>query len=106
MQCIFFNGFPIRAGSSPDKRKKPLKNVFNDKLFFYCYIIFYKALKQRKSWLVLAYTNKGVQRWTLWIVIISIFSNIVVIIRGRNVISLNIRGVNMSIVRRTVSQFL
>ena len=64
MQCIFFNGFPIRAGSSPDKRKKPLKNVFNDKLFFYCYIIFYKALKQRKSWLVPAYVGYKIGDFT------------------------------------------
>ena len=63
----------------------------------------------------LAYADlhlKEVQRWTLWTVTISIFivSNIVEIIPGRNVISLNILGVRMNAgmktVRRTVSQFL
>ena len=72
-----------------------------------------QALKRRKSWLVPAHHFQEVQRWTLWTVIIQIFivSTIVEIIPGRNVISLNIRGVKImkavaNTVRRTVSQFL
>ena len=55
---------------------------------------------------------KELQRWTLWTITTSIFivSNIVEIIPGQNVISLNICGVRMNAgmktVRRTVSQFL
>ena len=72
-----------------------------------------QALKRRKSWLVPAKIFQEVQRWTLWTVIIQIFivSTIVEIIPGRNVISLNIRGVKImkavaNTVRWTVSQFL